>query len=73
MTIDEFAAVKRAIASVVRETLNLARTEPNREKVRVQAKEYAEQLILPSVTALREQALEDGFNQGRASAPAEAL
>jgi len=30
-------------------------------------------LILPSVTALREQALEDGFNQGRASAPAEAL
>ena len=63
------AAIKRAIASAVRETLQLARSSRlPAHQVLGQATEYAEQLIMPVVTAAVEQALEDGFNQARAPA-----
>jgi hypothetical protein len=65
------AAIKRAIASATRETIQLARqkdTPPH--KLLALATEYAEQLIMPVVAAAVEETLEDGFRQGREGRPA---
>lgn len=60
-------AVKRAISSAIRETVQLCFRAPRGDLVSVQqtANEYAQQLIMPPVEAAVQQALEEGFAQAR--------
>lgn len=58
--------IKRAIGAAVREALQFAKVEKQPHKVLAVATEYAEQIIMPVVNVAIEQALEDGFRQGRA-------